>query len=90
MMSLRIALVAPTFEILGGHAVQMSILAERLQSDEYSVTVLPINPQFPKGPRWVRRYPYVRTLVIQARAVRSACSHGPALSHPLEGGRYDE
>ena len=59
-------MVAPTLEILGGQAVQASILAERLQSDEYSVIVLPINPQFPKGLRWLRRYPYVRTFLNEA------------------------
>jgi L-malate glycosyltransferase len=62
---LRVVLVAPTLDILGGQAVQAHALAEALRQDGYEVTFLPVNPKFPTGLQWLRRYPYVRTLLNQ-------------------------
>lgn len=67
----RIALIAASLDILGGQAVQASLLATLLRRDGYRVTFIPINPAFPKGLRWLRRYPYVRTLVNQLLYVPS-------------------
>jgi L-malate glycosyltransferase len=63
---MRIVLVAPTLDILGGQAVQAHALAELLREDDYEVTFLPVNPKFPTGLQWLRRYPYVRTLLNQS------------------------
>lgn len=62
----RIAVVAASLDILGGQGIQAHILAEELGNDGYDVTFVPINPRFPLGLRWLRRYPYARTLLNQA------------------------
>lgn len=61
-----VALIAPSAEILGGHAVQAGALAQGLQAEGYGVLFVPINPPFPPGLRSLRRQRYVRTLVNQA------------------------
>ena len=63
---LRIALVAPLPDVPGGQAVQARALADALKHDGHQVTFLPVNPGFPRGLQWLRRYPYVRTLCNQA------------------------
>ena len=62
----HIMVVAPTLDILGGQAVQAHALATALKNEGYAVTFLPVNPRFPAGLQWLRRYPYVRTLLNQA------------------------
>lgn len=62
---LRIALVAPIPDTPGGQAVQAHALVEALRQDGHEVMFLPVNPTFPRGFRWLRRYPYVRTLFNQ-------------------------
>ena len=64
-------LVAPTLDILGGQAVQAHALARALSNEGYTVTLLPVNPRFPAGLQWLRRYPYVRTLLNQALYIPS-------------------
>lgn len=64
--ALRIALVAAGADILGGHAVQAAALAEGLRSEGHRVLFVPINPHLPPGVRWIRRYPYVRTVLNEA------------------------
>ncbi len=59
----RIAIVAPTLEILGGQGIQAGALADALRADGYAVDFVPINPRFPGRLAWLRRLPYVRTLV---------------------------
>ena len=74
----RIALIAASLDIVGGHGVQALALAEGLKRDGYQVEMIPINPRFPTGLRWLRRCAYVRTLVNEAlflpslRALRQA------------------
>ena len=63
---MRIALVAASLEIVGGQSVQAQALALGLREAGYEVAFLPINPPFPRGLRWVRRWPYARTLLNQA------------------------
>ncbi len=62
----RIALIAPSLEILGGQAAQAHALAVGLRLEGYDVRLVPIDPRFPAGLRWVRGVPYARTLVNEA------------------------
>jgi L-malate glycosyltransferase len=62
----RVALVAASLDILGGQGVQAQSLVSSLRDDRVDVTFIPINPRFPRGLRWLRRVPYVRTLINQA------------------------
>lgn len=64
-MGLRIILVAPSPGILGGQGIQAQALLEHLATDGHTVSFLPIDPRFPRGLRWLRRLPYVRTLLNQ-------------------------
>jgi glycosyltransferase involved in cell wall biosynthesis len=66
MKRTTVALIAPSMEILGGHAVQARALAEGLQTEGYGVLFVPINPDLRPELRWLRRYPYVRTVVNEA------------------------
>ncbi|TMI89977.1 MAG: glycosyltransferase family 4 protein [Bacillati bacterium ANGP1] len=68
---MRIAVVAPTLEILGGQAVQARALMDGLRGDGNDVLFVPVNPGFPPGLRWLRRARYVRTVVNQARYLPS-------------------
>lgn len=62
----RVALVAASLDILGGQGVQAQALNRYLRSDGWRVDFIPVNPRFPRGLRWLRRVPYVRTLLNQA------------------------
>ena len=62
----RIALIAPGPAVPGGQGHQARILLQRLQAEGYRVTFLPVDPPFPRGFRWLRKLPYVRTLLNQA------------------------
>jgi glycosyltransferase involved in cell wall biosynthesis len=62
----RIALIAPSVDILGGQSVQARAVADGLRRDGYHVLFVPINPRFPAPLRGLRRLPYARTLVNQA------------------------
>jgi len=66
-----IALVAPSLDTFGGQAIQARALAGALRRDGYSVTFVPINPRFPKSAQWLRRYPYLRTVLNEALYVSS-------------------
>lgn len=61
----HIALVAASLDIVGGQGVQAHVLTELLRREGYAVTFVPINPGFPRGLRWLRRIPYVRTVLNQ-------------------------
>ena len=63
---LRIALVAPSLDILGGQGVQAKTLAEQLAAEGYDVDFIPVNPGFPAGLRWLRRLRFLRTALNQA------------------------
>jgi L-malate glycosyltransferase len=62
---MRIALVAASPHIVGGQSVQAQALVEGLRQAGYDVGFAPIDPTFPKNLRWVRKWPYVRTLLNQ-------------------------
>lgn len=61
---LRVLIVGPSLDILGGQAVQAARLLEGLR-DEPSLKVdfLPINPRLPGLLRWLQAIKYVRTVV---------------------------
>jgi glycosyltransferase involved in cell wall biosynthesis len=61
----RVAIVAASLDILGGHGVQARTLLEALDAEGYAVSFVPINPRFPEGLRWVRRVPFLRTILNQ-------------------------
>ena len=63
MRHTTVALIAPTKEILGGHAIQARALAHGLRSEGYEVVFVPINPGPPPGLRRLRRHRYLRTVV---------------------------
>jgi glycosyltransferase involved in cell wall biosynthesis/uncharacterized heparinase superfamily protein len=60
----RILVVAPSLDILGGQAVQAARLVERLRElPSFEVGFLPINPRLPGPFRALQSIKYVRTLV---------------------------
>lgn len=63
---MRIALVVASSDIVGGHSVQAQALARGLREGGDEVVFVRIDPRFPRGLRWVRRWPYARTLLNQA------------------------
>lgn len=63
---MRIALVAASLEIVGGQSVQARVLAGGLREAGHEVALIPVDAPFPRGLRWVRRWPYARTLLNQA------------------------
>lgn len=61
---LRLLIVAPSFDILGGQTVQAARLIEKLQQEpSMEVEFLPINPRLPGILRTLQRIRYLRTLV---------------------------
>ena len=70
-MSPRIALVAPSMEILGGQTIQAQALLRHLREEGWPVDFLTINPAFPWGLGWIRRLPYARTALNQALYIPS-------------------
>lgn len=67
----RVAIVAPTPDILGGQAVAAARLIDGLRRDGLDVELVPINPAFPRSLRWLKRVPYARTMVNEAKYLRS-------------------
>jgi glycosyltransferase involved in cell wall biosynthesis len=60
-----VAIVAASLDILGGQGVQARTLVDALRADGCRATLLAINPRFPRGFRWLRRIPYLRTAANQ-------------------------
>ena len=67
----RVAIVSASVDILGGHWVQAGALLEALARDGYDVRFVPVNPRFPRGLRWLRKVPYLRTAANQLLYQRS-------------------
>lgn len=67
MTKLRVAIVAPSLDILGGQAVQADRLVRAWDGDpEVECRLVPVNP-VPPGPlRHARRVKYLRTVVTEA------------------------
>lgn len=63
----HITIVAPRVtKSGGGQALHAAGLSDHLRGDGYVVHPLPIDPDFPHGAGWVRRVPYLRTLLNQS------------------------
>ena len=60
---MRVAVVAASLDILGGQGVQAQTLVRSLREDGVDAALVPINPRFPVGARWMRRVPYARTVL---------------------------
>ncbi len=66
MRKLKVAIVAPTLRILGGHSVQAQQLLEGWAGDpEVEAWLVPINPQLPGPLRHLQRIKYLRTILTQ-------------------------
>ena len=60
---IRVLLIAPSMDILGGQAVQLTRLMSALSSvPGLRVAFFPINPRPPKPLLWIQRVPYLRSL----------------------------
>jgi glycosyltransferase involved in cell wall biosynthesis len=66
---MRVAVVAASLEILGGQGVQAQALVNLLRDDGVDATLVPVNPRFPPGTRWMRRVPYARTVLHHLMSV---------------------
>jgi glycosyltransferase involved in cell wall biosynthesis len=63
---IRVALVAPTLQLLGGHAVQAArLLALWEHDDVLELCLVPINPAPPRFLAWASHVKYARTLITQ-------------------------
>jgi glycosyltransferase involved in cell wall biosynthesis len=70
--SLRVLIVAPSFDILGGQSVQAARLADCLREEpSLQVGFLPINPRLPGPLRYLQRIKYVRTILTMIAYVIS-------------------
>jgi L-malate glycosyltransferase len=69
---LRVLIIAPSFDILGGQAVQAGRLLERLsQEAEVEVGFLAVNPRLPGVLRKLQAIKYMRTIVTSVAYVAS-------------------
>lgn len=72
----RVLIVAPSFEILGGQSVQAARLMQRLsQEPSLEVGFLPINPRLPGGLHYLQRIKYVCTFVTSIAYVLTLLLH---------------
>lgn len=75
---LRILIVAPSFDILGGQAVQAARLLERLQQEpEIEAGFLAVNPRLPGVLRSLQGIKYVRTVVTSIAYIGSLLARVP-------------
>jgi L-malate glycosyltransferase len=68
---IRVAIIAASLRYVGGQAVQADLLLRQWQGDpDVAAKLVPIDPVFPKGLRWVERIPGLRTLVREPLYLR--------------------
>src|SRR5213593_3607016 len=73
---IRVCLVAPSLDILGGQAVQAARLQHGLQTiPSVAVGFVPINPRLPGLLRLLQRVRYVRTIVTSLRYIWTLVTH---------------
>jgi L-malate glycosyltransferase len=66
-MPVRVLMVAPSLDILGGQAVQAARLCAHLQKEHtVEVDFLPVNPRLPGALHLLQKVKYLRTLVTSA------------------------
>ena len=69
---LRVCLVGPSLDILGGQSINLDRLRQRLLSvPDLDVTFLPVNPRLPGALRLLQRVKFVRTVVTSIAYVVS-------------------
>jgi glycosyltransferase involved in cell wall biosynthesis len=69
---IRVCIVAPSLDMVGGQAVQAARLVERFrQTPGIEVEFLPVNPRLPGPLRQLQRVKYVRTVVTSVAYVAS-------------------
>jgi glycosyltransferase involved in cell wall biosynthesis len=61
----RVAIVGPSLDSVGGQSVQARSLQDNLRQDGHDVFFVPIDPRFPGPLRWLRQVPYARTMLNQ-------------------------
>lgn len=61
-----VVLVAAGPGIAGGQGNQAQALADNLRAEGIGVRLVPVNPAFPFGLSWIRRIPWLRTVVNEA------------------------
>jgi L-malate glycosyltransferase len=60
----RVAIVAASLRYVGGQSVQAELLLRNWQNDpDVRVQFVPIDPNFPRGLRWLDRIPLLRTVI---------------------------
>lgn len=64
-------MVAPSLDILGGQGVQAYDLSKALEREGFQVLFIAVNPRFPLGLGWLRRVPWLRTVLNQLLYVSS-------------------
>ena len=75
---LRVCIVAPSLDILGGQAVAATRLLERLETvQSLEMSFLPVNPRLPGVLRRLQRIKYVRTIVTSIAYVAALLRHVP-------------
>jgi L-malate glycosyltransferase len=61
---LKIAIVAASLRYVGGQSVQAELLLQNWRNDpDVEARLIPIDPVFPRGLRWVDRIPLLRTIL---------------------------
>ena len=79
--AIRICLVGPSMDIVGGQAVQVTRLLRRLREcDGLDVDFLPVNPRLPGPFRMLQRVKFIRTIA-------TSIAYGASLLHRVR--RYD-
>ena len=66
MTAARIAIVAAGPDIIGGQGIQAAALLRALRGEGIDASLVPIDPTFPRGLRFVRRLPCLRTALNEA------------------------
>src|SRR5271169_4616294 len=63
VVPLRVAIVAASSRYVGGQSVQAGLLVSKWRNDsEVQARLIPIDPSFPRGLKWVESIPFFRTL----------------------------
>jgi L-malate glycosyltransferase len=69
---LRVCIVAPSLDIVGGQSIVADQLMQQLRRDEsLIVSFIPHNPRLPRPLRWLQRIKYVRTVSTSIAYVAS-------------------
>ena len=75
----RVLIVAPSLDILGGQAVQAARLLERFRTESsIEVSFLPINPRLPGAIHYLQRIKYLRTIVTSMLYIGTLLVRVPA------------